>query len=137
MAAVGGWLREADLLEAAGDIDVALTRLDALGGERDRLQARRAEPVDGHAGHGHRAAGAQRDLAGDVAAGGAFRRRAAHDHILDLLGVDLGAAHGMADNVAAHGGAVGVVEGTTERFGEARSGGRDDDGITHGGGSSG
>ena len=77
-------LHAGDRLDAAGDDDVGLAGDDPLRGERDRLQARRAEAVDGRARHGDRAAGAQRDLARDVPAGRAFGQRAAHEHVVDL-----------------------------------------------------
>jgi hypothetical protein len=46
-------------------IDSPSPAMIALRGERDRLQPRRAEAVHGHAGDGHRAARAHRDLARD------------------------------------------------------------------------
>jgi hypothetical protein len=54
----------------------------------------------------HRQAGADRDLARDVPAGRAFRVGAAHDHVLDLGRVDLGALDRVADHVPAQRGAV-------------------------------
>ena len=51
---------------AAGDEHLALAGEDALRGERDGLQPRRAEAVHRHARHALRAAGADRDLARDV-----------------------------------------------------------------------
>jgi hypothetical protein len=38
-------------LNAAGDVDVALAGLDGARGLVDGVQARRAQPVEGHAGH--------------------------------------------------------------------------------------
>src|SRR5207237_8452755 len=75
-----------DRFHAAGRVDVAFAGDDALRRDGDRLQARRAEAVHGHAGGRHRTSGANRDLPRDVAAGGAFRVRAAHDHVVDLGG---------------------------------------------------
>lgn len=42
--------RQADRLDATGDDDVAATRGDLVGGNRNGLQARGAEAVEGHAG---------------------------------------------------------------------------------------
>ena len=61
---------------------------DALGGVRDRLQARRAEAIDRHRRRGHRHAGAQAGDARDVQALLGLRHRAAEDHVVDLGGVE-------------------------------------------------
>ena len=108
---------------------------DAAGGERDRLQARGAEAVDGLRRRRHRQAGADGALAGDVAAGGAFGVGAAHHHVLDVAGLDAGALDGVGDHVAAHVGAVGEVEGAAHGSADRRAGGGDDDGVDHGVGS--
>ena len=50
-------------------------------------------------------------LAGDVAAGRAFGIGAAQHHVLDVAGIDAGALDGVADDVAAHVGAMREVEG--------------------------
>ena len=99
-----------DRLDAAGDIHIAFTCHDPLRTERNRLKSRRAEAIDGHARHAHRHAGTQGDLAGDIRAGRAFRIGAAHDHILDFGGVDLGALKCGRHDMAAHGRAMGHVE---------------------------
>ena len=57
-------LHARDRFHAARHHHVALARGDALRGERDRLQARGAEAVHGHARHRHRAARAQRASGG-------------------------------------------------------------------------
>ena len=106
--------------------------LDAVGRERDRLQARRAEAVDGLARGGHRQAGADGALAGDVAAGGALGVGAAHHHVLDVARIDAGALDGVGDHVAAHVGAVGEVEGAAHGSADRRAGGGYDDGVDHG-----
>ena len=58
-----------------------------------------------------RQAGAQRDLARDVAAGGALGQRAAHEHVVDRARVDAGALDGGFHRMAAQLGAVRHVEG--------------------------
>jgi hypothetical protein len=61
----------------------------------------------------------------------AFRRAAAHDHVLDFAQVDLGALGGVLDDMGAHVGAVGVVEDAPECLADRRAGSRDDNGISH------
>src|SRR4051812_26442707 len=103
-------LHQRDRFHAARDVDPALASEDALRRERDRLQTRGAETVHRHSRHRHWAACADRDLAGNVPAGRAFGIGAADDHVLDLVGVDLGALQRAVHHVAAHLGAMGVVE---------------------------
>jgi hypothetical protein len=129
---VGLVLHARDRLDAAGDDDVVFARDDALRCHRDRLQAARAEAVDGHAAGRDRQARAQRDLARDVAAGGALRSRATHDDVVDLGRVDAGALDRGLDRVAAERRAVRHVEGTLPALGERRAGGGNDDGAGHG-----
>ena len=76
-------------------------------------------------------AGAQRDLARDVAAGRALGRRAAHDHVVDLGRRDAGALHRGLDRVAAQRRAVGHVEGALPALGQRRAGGGNDHGLGH------
>jgi hypothetical protein len=125
-------LHAGDALDAAGHVDVALARDDALRHHGDGLQARRAEAVDRGARHRDRQVGHQRDLARDVGAGGAFGIGAAHEHVLDGAGVDAGALHGVLDGVAAERGAVRHVERALPALGQGRAGGGDDDGVGHG-----
>ena len=66
-------LHAGDRLDAAGDDHRHAVDDHALRGHRDRLQPRGAEAVDGDAAGGDRQARAHRDLARDVAAGGALR----------------------------------------------------------------
>jgi hypothetical protein len=73
------------------------------------------------------------DLPGDVAAGRALGRGAAHDHVVDLGAVDAGPLDRGLDGMAAEGRAVGHVEGALPALGERGAGGRDDDGAGHGG----
>ena len=76
-------LHAGDGFDAAGDVHLALAGGDALRGERDGLQARRAVAIHRHAGGGDRTSGAQRDLPRDVEAGGALGIGAAHEHVFD------------------------------------------------------
>jgi hypothetical protein len=128
---VGLVLHQRDRLDAAGDVDLAFAGEDALGGERHGLQAGGAEAVHRHAGHRHRQARADRDLARDVAAGRALGRGAAHDHVLDFLRLDPGALERGVHHVAAHLGAVRLVEGAAPALAQRRAGGRNDHGISH------
>ena len=124
-------MHQADQFEPARDRDRHVIDDDALRGDGDRLQARAAEPVDRHGRGGDGDAGAERRLARDVAAGGAFGQRAAHHDILDRGGIDAGAGDGVADDVAAQLGAVGDVEGAAPGPADGRACGRNDDGVRH------
>lgn len=112
-------LDERDRLAATADRDLDAVEQHRASGERDRLQAGGALPIDGGAGGSHRQAGAQQRLAGDVAAGGALLHRRAHHHVLDLLRVDTGALHRVLDGVAEQCGTLGGVEGAAIRLAEA------------------
>jgi hypothetical protein len=103
----------------------------ALRGERDGLQAGRAEAVDRHARHRVRAAGADRDLPRDVPAGRALGIRAPHDHVLDLVRVYFGSLERRVHHVAAHLRAVGEVERAAPALAQRRSCGGDDDSVNH------
>src|SRR5206468_78800 len=65
------------------------------------------------------------------AAGRALGQGAAHDHVLDLGGIDLRPLDGGLDDVAAEGAAVGQVEGAAPGLGEAGAGGGDDGCVDH------
>src|SRR5437868_4358684 len=80
-----------------------------------------AEAVPGAAAGRDRQAGAQRDLACDVAAGRAFGRGAAHQHVVDERTFDAGALDGRLDGMAAQGCAVGHVESALPALGERRA----------------
>ena len=125
-------LHEADRLDPARDHHRHAVDDHPLRRERDRLQAGRAEAVDGRAARRHRQPGPDRRLARDVVAGRAFRQRAADEHVLDLAGLDAGALDGVLDHVAGKRRAVGVVEGAAIGLADRRAGGRDDDGVGHG-----
>ena len=124
-------LHERDGFHAAGDEDVSFSRENPLRGESDRLQARRAEAIDGHPGHAWRTTGADSDLARDVAAGCALRVGAPHDHVVELARVDPGAPDRVFHDVAAHLGAVGHVERAAPTLAERRAGSRHDHRVSH------
>ena len=117
-------LHAGDAFNTTGHVNVGLAGDDPLRGQRNGLQARRAKAVDRHARHRHRAAGAQRDLAGDVGAGGAFGRGATHDDVIDFAGLNAGTGHGMLNGMAAQRGAVRHVEGALPAFGQRGAGSR-------------
>ncbi len=115
---------------AAGDHHLAHAGEDLLGAERDRLQARRAEPVDGLRGHGLGQTRAQGDQAAHVEALRAFRHGAAHDHVVDVGRVEARHAgeraldHGSAEVFRAH-----LGEGAFAGFADRGAGGGNDDGF--------
>ena len=113
-------------LDAAADRDLDAVEHHRAGGNRDRLQAGGALPVDGGAGNGHRQAGADRPFAGDVHHHGALLHRAAHHHVLDLAGRDAGAFHRFGHHMAGQGRTVGVVERAAIGLADASAGGGND-----------
>ena len=92
--------------EPAGDRNRDAVEADRAGRERDRLQARRALPVDSRSGRRHRQPGPHQRLAGDVVSRRALLHGAAHDDVLDLAGLDPRALDGVLDRMAAEGRAV-------------------------------
>ena len=82
-----------------------------------------AETVDRNARCRDRQACLQRDLARDIAAGGAFRRGATHDDVVHVSAINAGAQHGVLHGMAAQGGAMRHVERTLPALGERRAGG--------------
>src|SRR5206468_7169081 len=90
-----------------------------------------AEPVRRHACRRDRTAAADRNLAGDVASGGPFRIRASDDDVVDFGRVDRRAPHRLAEDMAAHGGAMSHVERAAPAFAERRARGGHDNGIWH------
>ena len=96
---------------------------DLLCGERDGVEARRAIAVDGDAGGGDRAAGPDQRLARDIVAGGAFGHAAAHDDVFHFARINAGLGDGGLDGMAAHHGAMGLVETAAHRFAHAGAGG--------------
>ena len=83
---VPGHRDHAHRLGPAGDNDLRAASADAIGRERDRLQARRAEAVDGDRGHCIRQPGPEHDGPGHVHAGFALGKRAPEDQVVDFAG---------------------------------------------------
>ena len=75
-------------LDAAADDQVLEAGQDAHGGEVHGLLARAAEAVERDAGRVERPAGVERGHAGDVHGVVAAARAAAHDHVVDVGGVE-------------------------------------------------
>ena len=83
--------RPRHVLHAAGHDDVRVARPDDLRRQRDGLQARAAEHVDGRRGHLDRQPGSDRGLARGVLAEAGLQHAPEQD-LLDLLGRDLSPA---------------------------------------------
>ena len=126
-------LHEADGLEPARHRDRHAVLRDAARGQRDRLQARGAEAIDGLSGGGDRQSGADGSLARDVAAGRAFGIGTAQRHVLHVAGIDAGALDGVLNDVTAHVGAMREVENAANGSSDGGAGGGYDDGVDHGG----
>ncbi|MCY1431303.1 hypothetical protein D9M71_472680 [compost metagenome] len=126
-------LHQRDGLQAAGDGDIQLVADDALGGNGDAHQARRALPLHRHAGDAGRQPAGDGAQAAEVVRLGTLLGSGADDHILHLARLDTGAAHRFGHHMAAHDGRLGVVEGATEGLADGGAGGGDDDGFSHDG----
>ena len=121
----------AHALDAGADENVAGAECDLAGRDVDRLHRRAAEAVDGDAGDRQRQVRQQPDQAGDVQPLLALRERAADDDVLDILGLDAGAADQRPDHlrgqiVGAHPGQAALAGEMERRAGVAR-----DDGVGH------
>src|SRR5215831_663480 len=125
-------LHHADALEPAANSGFGPAHDDLMRRHGDGLEPRRAEAVDGGAGHGDGEASAEEGDARHVVALGAVGLGTAHDHVLDLTLVELG---NLAQHVLdAMGGEVvraGHVERSPERLGERGAGAGDDDSLSH------
>jgi hypothetical protein len=118
-------------LHAAGDDDVGLAGADLLGRRGDRLQAARAQAVDGVAGDLLREPGEQRGHARDVAVVLAGLVGGAEDHLVDgVVGdaraVERGAEHERGEVVGAGVGQRAAIAP------EGRADAADEEGIGHG-----
>ena len=116
-------------LGAAGEDDVGAAAADAVGGERDGLQAGGAVAVDGHGGGGDGQAGAEAGDAGDVHSLLGLGHGAAEDDVFDLGAVELrdageGSGDGDGGEVVGARGAEGSAWGFAD--GGADCGGDDD-----------
>ena len=129
---VDAFHRQADRLDAARNDDVAAARSDLVGGNRNSLQARGTETIEGHAG----GAGAQtrehRDVATDVVALRAFVGAGTDDAILDTGRVDVIALKQRVDAMSRHVIRAGLVELAAKGFGQAGPYAVDDHHFTHG-----
>ena len=125
-------LQHGDRFGAAGHDDVGALVHDLVRAERDRLQTRRAEPVDRRARRGHRQPGQHRGVSRHVEALRSLRERAAENHVFDLGGVEL--RNLLQEVLDAHRREIvgpGQVEGAPERLGHGRAGAGDDYCFTH------
>ena len=125
-------LHQRNRFEAAADRHAHAVADDLLGGDGDRHQARGALPVDRHAGHRGRQAGAQRGLARDVhrrSSPAASPRPSTTSSI--SAGSTPAALDRLADRMAAERLRLGVVEGAAIGAPDRRARGRDDDGFPH------
>ena len=116
-------------LHAAGHHDLGLAGPDQLVGERDGVQARQADLVDGQRRHGHRDAALDGGLArGDLAL--ARLDDVTHDHLVDLVAADPGALERRRDGDAAevHGGEA--LEGARQLADRGARAGDDDGGLS-------
>ncbi len=123
---------EADALDAAADSARHALVDDATGGDGNRLQSRRAGPVDRRRRRRHGQPGLQRALARDIHAGVALRVAAAHNDVFDLGRIDTGASDGVADDVGAEGLPGRVIERTLVRLANRGPRSRYDSGMSHG-----
>jgi len=123
---------EAHRLGAAGDDRRGRAAHDPLGGVGDRLQARRAEAIDGDGRRGDRNARAQARDPRHVHALFRLGHRAPHDHIVDLARIDAGRA---LERLGDGGGAelVGprAAQGAARRLARRGSHRRHDDRVSH------
>src|SRR5205809_6781869 len=85
-------LKHGDRLQAASDRDVVASALDHPRGDRDRVEARRAEAAHGRSRHRRREAGHDRDGPPYILPLRPFREARAEDDVVDLGGVDRGYA---------------------------------------------
>ncbi len=88
------------VLHAAGDDNIGIAQHDGLGGKHDGLHAGSAQLIDGEGGLGDGDAAPDGGLAGDTLPS-AGRQNAAHDDFVHLVGDDLSARNGLADDEGA------------------------------------
>ena len=113
-------------LDAAADAVVAVAEQDVLRGRHDRLQARRAEPVDGHRHRVHRQPGLDRRHPGHVRVARLGRDAVPHRHVVDLVRVDGRAAHRLLHHGAGQVRRLDVGQPTTEAADRRTYGGQHD-----------
>jgi hypothetical protein len=123
---------EAHRLGAAGHDGPRLADADAVGGHRNRLQARGAEAVHGDRRGRHRQSGAQAGDARDVQPLLGFRHRAADDDIVDVAGLDAaGARQRLAHDEGGQFIRPREAQRALRRLAHRRADGGDDDGVLH------
>ena len=114
-------------LGAAGHDHVGLSRGDRLVRHRDGLQPGCAKTVDGYAGNRIWQARLLCDDATENHALLRFRKRAAHDHVVDTFGLKaLHAADGAVDGGRAHGFGPHVAQDPSPGFAHGRANAADD-----------
>src|SRR5262249_55324173 len=116
---------------ARRDSDRRLAGGDPIRDDRCRAQPRAAVAIDRHPGYGLSKPGVERRIACDVVAGGALREPAAHDHVLDLRGIDAGALDRMPHHVRRHRDAVSLIESAPSGTRDARPAIRHDRDVLH------
>ena len=119
-------------LHAAGDEHFAEAGHNALRGQRNRLQARGTETIDGLAGHLKWQTGALANDPGHLVALLALGRGAANYDVLDLFWVQTRRApDGLVDDGCAHVFRSVLAQLSGWRLADGGAGGRDNDGFFH------
>ena len=118
-------------LHTARDHDVGAAAGDLVRSNGDRVQAGRAGPADGRAGHGYGQLRQDDGQAGDVAALFADLAGGADNHILHFRRVNLITVKQRIYAVRHHVIRPGQVESTPERLGQPRSYTVHHDNIAH------
>ena len=125
-------LDQADGLQPAGHDRLHAVADDLLGRGGHAHQPGRTLAVYRLPRHRDRQSRGDGALPGHVEALRAFLQRRAHDDVVDLARLDLGAPNGLFDDRLGHGRRGGVVERPTVRLADGRPRGGYDDGFSHG-----
>ena len=105
---------------------------NSIGRDGNRLQTRRAEPIDGHGAGFHGQPCSNRRCAGDVHPLLCFGHCATHDHVFDLGGFQARhARHGLFDYRGAHFIGPRVTQSALRRFANRRANCRNDYCVFH------
>ena len=105
-----GLLLGRNVFVPAGHHDLHAIHHHLLGSGGDGHQAGRTLPVHGLARCRNRQSGGQRCVTRQVHAGGAGCQHGADHHIFHLAALDTGPQHRLCDDMAQHGGRLGVVQ---------------------------
>ena len=124
-------LHQADGFQSAGHDRPHAVADDLFGRGGDAHQPGRTLPVDRLARHRDGQPRGHGALSGHVEALRAFLQRRAHDDVVDLARLDLGAPNGFFDDRLGHGRRGGVVERPAVRLADGRPRGGYDDGFSH------